>query len=64
LISSQDIPAGPVASGRGVTVALDVIVDEELKQKESLGIWSTESESSKDMGLEVQDRSKSNFAEK
>nr|MBI1231234.1 isoleucine--tRNA ligase [Cytophagales bacterium] len=57
LISSQDIPGWSVATDRGLTVALDVTVTEELKQEcIARDLVNRIQNLRKDMGLDVQDK--------
>jgi isoleucyl-tRNA synthetase len=64
LISSQDIPGWSVASDGGVTVALDVTLTEELKQEGiARDLVNRIQNLRKDMGLEVQDKIKIQFAD-
>lgn len=57
LISSQDIPGWSVASDRGMTVALDVTLTDELKQEGiARDLVNRIQNLRKDMGLEVQDK--------
>ncbi len=63
LISSEDIPGWSVASDAGVTVALDVTLTEELKQEGvARDLVNRIQNLRKDMGLEVQDKIKIQFA--
>jgi len=64
LISSADIPGWSVASDAGVTVALDVTLTEELKQEGiARDLVNRIQNLRKDMGLEVQDKIKIQFAD-
>lgn len=57
LVTSQDIPGWSVASDRGVTVALDVTLTEELKQEGvARDLVNRIQNLRKEMGLEVQDK--------
>ncbi|WP_209331312.1 isoleucine--tRNA ligase [Lunatimonas salinarum] len=57
LISSEDIPGWSVATERGLTVALDVTVTEELKQEGiARELVNRVQNLRKDLGLEVQDK--------
>jgi isoleucyl-tRNA synthetase len=57
LITSQDIPGWSVASDRGVTVALDVTLTDELKQEGvARDLVNRVQNLRKEMGLEVQDK--------
>lgn len=57
IISSQDIPGWSVATERGITVALDVTVTEELRQEGiARDLVNRLQNLRKDMGLEVQDK--------
>jgi isoleucyl-tRNA synthetase len=57
LITSQDIPGWSVASDRGVTVALDVTLTDELKQEGvARDLVNRIQNLRKEMGLEVQDK--------
>jgi len=64
LISSEDIPGWSVASIAGVTVALDVTLTEELKQEGiARDLVNRIQNLRKDMGLEVQDKIRIQFAD-
>lgn len=64
LISSEDIPGWSVASVAGVTVALDVTLTEELKQEGiARDLVNRIQNLRKDMGLEVQDKIRIQFAD-
>lgn len=57
LITSQDIPGWSVASANGITVALDVTLNDELKQEGiARDLVNRIQNLRKDMGLEVQDK--------
>ena len=57
LITSQDIPGWSVATDRGVTVALDVTLTDELKQEGiARDLVNRIQNLRKDLGLEVQDK--------
>jgi isoleucyl-tRNA synthetase len=58
-ITSEDIPGWLVASENGITVALDIVISEELK-KEGIArdVVNRVQNLRKDMGLEVQDKIK------
>jgi isoleucyl-tRNA synthetase len=64
LISSEDIPGWSVASVAGVTVALDVTLTDELKQEGiARDLVNRIQNLRKDMGLEVQDKIRIQFAD-